>query len=279
MPIIGFLHTAEVHVATFRDLLADLAPGAADVHAVDETLLADARAHGVGADVRARLAAHVQALADAGARVVVCTCSTLSGHAETLAAAVPVLRVDRPMAQAAVAAAAAGGGRVAVVAALASTLAPTTALLRECAGDAAVELVEAPCLDAWPLFESGDIDGYVRRIAGHVRAVAAPVSSAPVSSAPAPSAPASSAPASSAPASSAPASSAPASSAPASSAPASSAPGGSAVGFDVVVLAQASMAPAVDLLRDLPVPVLSSPRAAVARAVAVAGSPGTGVYG
>lgn len=211
MPIIGFLHTAEVHVATFDDLLADLAPGATGRHAVDEALLADARAHGVGDEIRERLAAHVRALAAAGAQVVVCTCSTLSGHAETLDAAVPVLRVDRPMAQAAVA----GGGRVAVVAALASTLAPTTALLRECAAAAGVtvDLVEAPCLDAWALFEAGDHDGYVRRIAGHVRAVAA--------------------------------------------------------GVDVVVLAQASMAPAADLLSDLP--VLSSPRAAVAFAVAAAG--------
>lgn len=213
MLIIGFLHTADVHVATFRDLLADLAPGATDLHAVDADLLADARAGGVDGSVRERLAAHVRTLAGGGAQVVVCTCSTLSGDAETLDAGVPVLRVDRPMAQAAVA----GGGRVVVVAALASTLAPTTGLLRECATAAGVtvDLVEAPCLDAWPLFESGDRDGYVRRVAEHVRAVAAAA--------------------------------------------------------DVIVLAQASMAPAADLVRDLPVPVLSSPRAAVAHAVAVAG--------
>ncbi len=211
--IIGFLHTADVHVPTFRDLLAELAPGAADLHAVDADLLADARAGGVDEGVRERLAAHVATLAGGGAQVVVCTCSTLSGAAEIVAAGVPVLRVDRPMAQAAVA----GGGRVAVVAALASTLAPTTGLLRECAAAAGVtvDLVEAPCLDAWPLFEAGDRDAYVRRVAEHVRSVAATA--------------------------------------------------------DVVVLAQASMAPAADLLRDLTVPVLSSPRAAVAHAVAVAG--------
>jgi aspartate/glutamate racemase len=217
MPTIGFLHTADVHVETFRSLLAELAPGAVDVHAVDPALLADARAGGaddaVMQGVRQRLAAHVDALAAGGAQVVVCTCSTLSGDAETLDAGVPVLRVDRPMAQAAVAA----GGRIAVVAALASTLAPTTGLLRECAAAAGVtvDLVEAPCLDAWALFESGDRDGYLRRVAEHVRAVAATA--------------------------------------------------------DVVVLAQASMAPAAELVRDLPVPVLSSPRAAVAHAVAVAG--------
>jgi hypothetical protein len=40
---------------------------------------------------------------------------------------------------------------------------------------------------------------------------------------------------------------------------------------DVVVLAQASMAPAADLVGDLSIPVLGSPRLAVLRAVELAG--------
>jgi Asp/Glu/hydantoin racemase len=238
---IGFLHTADVHVATFGALLAELAPGWGELHEVDERLLADARA---GIDVSDRLAARLGALAAAGADVIVCTCSTLGELAEQVAlplrpsgrglrpGAVPVLRVDRPMAQAAVARAAAGqaaqagggqaasdqagagrGGRIAVVAAVAATLPPTVALLRACAGGAEVEIVAAPCLDAWSLFEAGDQRGYLDRIAAHVRTLDA----------------------------------------------------------DVIVLAQASMAAAGDLLGDLGVPVLSSPRTAVERAVAVAG--------
>jgi hypothetical protein len=41
--------------------------------------------------------------------------------------------------------------------------------------------------------------------------------------------------------------------------------------FDIVMLAQASMAPAADLVGDLSVPVLSNPRLAVIRAVELAG--------
>jgi len=41
-------------------------------------------------------------------------------------------------------------------------------------------------------------------------------------------------------------------------------------GADVVVLAHASMAPAAGLLADLPLPVLTSPGSAVARAVELA---------
>jgi hypothetical protein len=253
---IGFLHTADVHVATFRGLLAELAPGYADVHEVDERLLADARA---GIDVSDRVAERLGALAAAGADVVVCTCSTLGELTERVVLPVPVLRADRPMAQAAVAQAAVDraavdraavdraavdraavdraavdraavdraaadraaadqaratrGARIAVVAAVASTLPPTLALLHECAGDSEVDIVAAPCLDAWSLFEKGDQRGYLHRIATHVRMLDA----------------------------------------------------------DVIVLAQPSMAAATDLLGDLGIPVLNSPRTAVERAVAIVG--------
>jgi Asp/Glu/hydantoin racemase len=203
MTTIGFLHTADVHVATFHALVAER--GHHDLHLVDATLLAGAREHGVDAALEERLAGRLRELAGRGPDVIVCTCSTLGGHAERIPLAVPVLRIDRPMAERAVAL----GGRIAVVAAVESTLTPTRELLLECGPGA--ELVPAPCLDAWALFEAGDQIGYLRAIAAHVRTLEA----------------------------------------------------------DVIVLAQASMAPAADLLADLPVPVLSSPRAAVDEAIAV----------
>ena len=136
------------------------------VHVVDESLLADARARdGVDDLVRTRLVGRLRELATS-ADVVVCTCSTISGAAEALAdqVAVPVVRIDRPMAEAAV-----GFGRdLAVVAALASTLGPTTELLRSVASAAgvAVRLTEYPCVDAWDRFERGDQGGYLDAIRG-----------------------------------------------------------------------------------------------------------------
>ncbi len=153
---LGILHTASVHEATFSGLVDELAPGTAMVHVVDESLLADARARdGVDDLVRTRLVGRLRELATS-ADVVVCTCSTISGAAEALAdqVAVPVVRIDRPMAEAAV-----GFGRdLAVVAALASTLGPTTELLRSVASAAgvAVRLTEYPCVDAWDRFERRD---------------------------------------------------------------------------------------------------------------------------
>ena len=67
MTTIGFLHTSAVHVPTFRALLAELAPGWRDVHVVEPPLLTDPRG----------LDGFLRELADAGADVIVCTCSTL----------------------------------------------------------------------------------------------------------------------------------------------------------------------------------------------------------
>lgn len=215
MTTIGFLHTGDVHVSTFGALRAELAPAWQDVHVVDESLLADARRQGITAELAARIDARLHELADRGADIVVCTCSSLGGYAEgrTADLGVPVLRADRPMAEAAVAA----GRRIAVVATVDSTVGPTRDLLLDAASRAGreVELVEVRCAEAWPHFEKGELDAYAQVVARKARE-AAP-------------------------------------------------------GVEVIVLAQASAAPAAGLLADLPIPVLTSPRTAVARAIAEAG--------
>jgi Asp/Glu/Hydantoin racemase len=169
MPTIGFLHTAEVHVATFRGLVREAALDARDVHVVDPGLLAEARELGIGDGLRERIAEHLRVLARE-ADAIVCTCSTIGGHAEALADGlpVPVMRVDRPMAEQAVSA----GGRVTVVAAVESTLEPTRVLLEECANGPGTNILVSPCVEAWPLFEAGDLEGYGEVLAEHVRQIA-----------------------------------------------------------------------------------------------------------
>jgi hypothetical protein len=165
---IGFLHTAQVHTGTFAKLLEEISPGRPSIHVVDEALLAEAREQGgVDDELRQRLTSRLQEAAS-GASVVVCTCSTISGPAETLSGAVgvPVVRVDRPMAELAVC----SGSRIAVVAALRSTIAPTVALLTEVADHQGLALAieEVVLPDAWALFEDGDLAGYATAIAGGV---------------------------------------------------------------------------------------------------------------
>jgi hypothetical protein len=93
------------------------------------------------------------------------TCSTIGGIAEEVSGrvGVPVLRVDRPMAAAAVSA----GPRIRVLAALPSTIAPTVDLIEEEAAHAGreVSIVVSVVDGAWEQFESGALDAYHATIA------------------------------------------------------------------------------------------------------------------
>lgn len=167
-PSLALLHTSPVHVAAFAALAAELAPGAHIRHVVDEDLLADARAGGLTPELAARVAERLREAGE-GADAVLCTCSTIGGLAEAAdLGGTPVLRVDRAMAEAAVA----GGPRVAVVAALASTLAPTRALIEGAAAGRPLAISEHHCADAWPHFEAGDTAAYLAAVAGCARAAA-----------------------------------------------------------------------------------------------------------
>ncbi|MFE0417414.1 aspartate/glutamate racemase family protein [Streptomyces tendae] len=161
--MLALLHTSSVHVPVF-DALRDAAhPGLELLHHVDAGLLERARRDGPEAVAEAVAAALTRAVAE-GACAVLCTCSTIGGVAEAAAAGVgvPVLRVDRPMAAAAVTA----GPRVLVLAALESTLAPTAELIEEEARRAERPVqVRTRLVDgAWPRFEAGDGEGYLRRV-------------------------------------------------------------------------------------------------------------------
>lgn len=168
---LALLHTSPVHVPVFEGLRDEDHPGLALRHLVHEDLLARARVEGpraVAGDVRELLE---QAVAD-GADAVLCTCSTLGGVAEEAAAAlgVLVLRVDRPMAAAAVAA----GRSVAVVATVESTLEPTLALVEEEAARAGrpVEVTTVLVAGAWDRFAAGDRDGCLELVAATVDGLA-----------------------------------------------------------------------------------------------------------
>ena len=171
MPLVALLHTGEAHVEAFAGLFEEILPEAMLSHLVREDLPLRAQlAGGVTPEIAAETAASLRELADQGARLLLCTCSTLGPAVEAAAAEieVPVLRVDRPLAEAAVAA----GGRLLVVAALETTLAPTRALLEDAAAKAGrtvvLETLSLP--EAWAAFEAGERAGYVRQIAEAVRA-------------------------------------------------------------------------------------------------------------
>ncbi len=206
-------HTAAVHIATFDALLAEMAPDVPVRHVVDEALLRAARDEGrMTPAMTQRVGEQLHAALGNDTDVLLCTCSTIGGALEEQGrnANVPVLRVDRPMAERAVA----EGGRIAILAALRSTLGPTRALLEDAARKAgrSVTLSEVFCAGAWAYFERGDSAGYYEALAQQIDQAAN--------------------------------------------------------AHDVIVLAQASMAPAAALRPNLSIPVLSSPRIGLQAAVA-----------
>lgn len=169
---LALFHTGEAHVSTFGPLIARLAPEIPLIHHVRQDLLDAAQPRGLTPDIRRRAVRDLLRLADAGAAAVLCTCSTLGPAAETAAdlAEVPILRVDRPMMEAALD----RGPRIAVAACLASTIGPTRALLERVATDRGVrpEITEILLAEAWPLFAAGDRAAYAAAIArGLERAV------------------------------------------------------------------------------------------------------------
>lgn len=202
---IAFLHTAAVHIDTFNALGAALAPELVLTHAVRDDLLSAAEKAGFVTPAIDLMTQEVlMALSDSGARVVVCTCSTLGASAEALGGETdtPMLRIDRAMADIAVQT----GRRIGVAACVPTTVPNTQTLIRSSAARAGREIAMKTFVfdDVWNLFREGRLSDYYAGIAARLAEAARNV--------------------------------------------------------DVLVLAQASMAPAALLCGDLDVPVLSSPR-------------------
>ncbi len=147
-------HTTSANEAAFQALLAELAPGVPVRHVVRPEFLDEAvAAGGLSPALAART---VQAMREAaqGATVALCTCSTVGECADEAG----LLRIDRPMAQAAVAA----GPRILLAACVASTLGPTERLVAAEGGRQMDMLLLA---SAWPHWQRGDRQAYWEAIA------------------------------------------------------------------------------------------------------------------
>ena len=143
MKKVYIIHTSLVSHAELNALFAELAPDAKVHNIVDDSLLHDVMHNGgITPKVVSRMCAYVQAAAANGADLIFNQCSSV-GEAADIAAqlvSVPVLKVDAPMAEKAVAL----GARIGVVATVKSTMKPSCNLVRTKANEAgkAVEVVE-----------------------------------------------------------------------------------------------------------------------------------------
>jgi Asp/Glu/hydantoin racemase len=151
------VHTVAGLVPVFRELAKGL-PGDVKIsNIVDESLLEDAiTAGGLTHPVNRRVVDHILSAADSGAVAVLATCSSIGPAVEIASQLVdvPVLRIDEPMAVAAIE----SGRRIGVLATVASTLDPTVDLLRRCAQRLEKDVELTPVLrdEAFTAMRSGD---------------------------------------------------------------------------------------------------------------------------
>ena len=143
MKKVYIIQTSLVSQVELNALFAELVPDAKVHNLVDDSLLYDVMQNGgITPKVIARMCAYVQAAAGNGADLIFNQCSSV-GEAADIAAqlvAVPVLKVDSPMAERAVEL----GARIGVVATVQSTMKPSCQLIRAKAAEAgkSVEIVE-----------------------------------------------------------------------------------------------------------------------------------------
>jgi len=157
MPTLGLVHNSPMLAGVFNEIAARVMPDVRILHFVDESTIKNTIAAGyLQKSTMRQVIRLVGSTFDAGCDVAMVTCSSI-GRAVEMAADLydqPVLRIDRAMAEAAVASAT----RIGVVATLSTTLDPTADLVRRVAAEQgkAIELVPHLCEGAFDAVMAGD---------------------------------------------------------------------------------------------------------------------------
>lgn len=171
---LGLIHTSATLVPVFAELCAKYIPHVKVFNIVDDSLIKNTIACGeLTADTSRRVVNYADSAQDAGADFIMYTCSSIGPAVETAAtlSKVPVLRVDQPMADIAVQT----GKKIGVVATLATTLNPTSDLVRRraIAAGKEIELIPVLCEGAFEALMSGDAATHDQKVADALRKLAA----------------------------------------------------------------------------------------------------------
>ena len=167
---LALVHTSATLVPVFAQLCKAKLPNVDTFNIVDDSLVRAIGARGsLTADIARRVAAYITSAEAGGADQILVTCSSIGPAVEAAApfAAVPVLRVDQPMADEAVRT----GRRIGVIATLPTTLNPTTDLVRRRATLAGkqIEVTARLCEGAFEALMSGDAARHDTLVANALR--------------------------------------------------------------------------------------------------------------
>jgi Asp/Glu/hydantoin racemase len=154
---LGLVHTSATLVPVFAQLCKEKLPNVDVFNIADDSLVKSIREAGsLTATIARRVAGYLESAELAGADYIMVTCSSIGPAVEAGAKlmSVPVLRVDQPMADKAVAA----GKKIGVIATLSTTLEPTADLIQRRAALAGkqIELTSKLVEGAFEALMAGD---------------------------------------------------------------------------------------------------------------------------
>jgi len=170
---LGLVHTSATLVPVFAELVSKYLPNVKVFNIVDDSLIKNTIACGeLTASTSKRVVNYAASAQEAGADYILFTCSSIGPAVETAATltGVPVLRIDQPMADKAVAT----GKKIGVVATLSTTLNPTSDLVRRRALVAGkeIELKAVLCEGAFEALMSGDAATHDKKVGDALRQLA-----------------------------------------------------------------------------------------------------------
>lgn len=169
MKKLAVLHTALFLADMFKKLLAERFPDLKSFHVVDESLLQDLLLNnGLTAGIVRRVVTQTCLARDAGADLILFTCTSTSPAIDTARALVdiPILKIDDPLAEKAVEL----GSKIGIVCTASSTLGPSEKIIREHAAkigkqiDVHIEL-DSPAFEAIMAGDRAEHDRKVRAVA------------------------------------------------------------------------------------------------------------------
>ena len=167
---LGLVHTSATLVPVFAALCKDKLPNVEVFNIADDSLVRGIREAGsLTAQISRRVASYLESSELAGADYIMVTCSSIGPAVEAGAKlmGVPVLRVDQPMADQAVAT----GKKIGVIATLATTLEPTADLISRRAAIAGkkIELTSKLCEGAFEALMNGDAATHDAKVAAALK--------------------------------------------------------------------------------------------------------------
>jgi len=170
---LGLVHTSATLVPVFAELCSKYLPNVKVFNIVDDSLIKNTIACGeLTPATSKRVINYAGSAQEAGADFILYTCSSIGPAVEAAAAvtAVPVLRVDQPMADKAIQ----SGKIIGVIATLSTTLEPTSDLVRRRAivANKEIELKSVLCEGAFDALMNGDAATHDKKVGDALKQLA-----------------------------------------------------------------------------------------------------------